>query len=56
MQRLEQGDVVTEAQLTRLTRQHSRFMRAGSDASYQSHTVYTTGGSSSRHLPETRMF
>ncbi|AGR59063.1 hypothetical protein [Salmonella bongori] len=31
MQRLEQGDVVTEAQLARLTRPHSRFMCAGLD-------------------------
>ncbi|ENV3660413.1 hypothetical protein ACFJ57_002353 [Salmonella enterica] len=55
MQRLEQGDVVTEAQLARLTHLHSRFMCAGIDASHQSYTAYMTGDSSFRHLPETRM-
>ncbi|EAW0859455.1 hypothetical protein ATP96_23365, partial [Salmonella enterica] len=55
MQRLEQGDVVTEAQLARLTRLHSRFMCAGIDASHRSNTAYMTGDSSFRHLPETRM-
>lgn len=55
MQRLEQGDVVTEAQLARLTRLHSRFMCAGINASHRSNTAYMTGDSSFRHLPETRM-
>ncbi|UJL40200.1 hypothetical protein JRY29_01805 [Salmonella enterica subsp. enterica serovar Kentucky] len=40
MQRLEQGDVVTEAQLARLTRLHSRFMCAGIDASPVKYGIY----------------